>query len=109
MKSVRCDELTQNAVQNDGSAAPAGFSYSGKESDLLSDNPTRRASYDANAQLPGVMQDPLKYKYEFLDHNNRPTGAVLEFGYGTYIKSQEPICFTGDFFPFQSPSCKLYN
>lgn len=39
----------------------------------------------------------------------KDTGASLKFQYGTYIKSQEPICFTGDFFPYLSPSCALFN
>lgn len=41
------------------------------------------------------------------DTNGLPAGAILNFEYGTYIESQEPICFTGDFFPFGSPSCVL--
>ena len=39
----------------------------------------------------------------------RWTGASLDFVYGAYLMSQEPICFTGDFFPFYAPSCALHN
>jgi len=33
------------------------------------------------------------------------TNAYIKFEYGTYMKSNEPICFTGDFFAYPSPSC----
>lgn len=32
----------------------------------------------------------------------------MHYNYGTYIRSENLICFTGDFFPFNSPSCKLF-
>jgi len=32
----------------------------------------------------------------------------MDYLYGTFIESQELICFTGDFFPFTSPHCELY-
>lgn len=35
--------------------------------------------------------------------------AWLTFAYGTYLRSNEEICFAGDFFPYQSPSCSLQN
>jgi len=37
------------------------------------------------------------------------SNAWLTFSYGTYLRSNEEICFAGDFFPYQSPSCHLEN
>jgi hypothetical protein len=53
---------------------------------------------------------------QFLYHvevNDQEEGAYsnawFSFSYGTYHRSNAEICFTGDFFPYQSPSCTLHN
>ena len=43
------------------------------------------------------------------DTEERWTGATMHFKYGSIEKTNEPICFTGDFFPFYAPSCGLVN
>jgi hypothetical protein len=37
------------------------------------------------------------------------SNAWFSFQYGTYYRSNEEVCFTGDFFPYMSPSCRLQN
>ena len=69
------------------------------------------------ANLLNIAEDPAAYvalvevdhEYEVPRPDGSPTGAVIEFRYGTYVRSHEPICFTGDFFPYLSPSCQLHN
>lgn len=69
-----------------------------------------------NAELGGTAQEYENYAsglsemYTYIvetDEHDLPANAVLNYEYGTFIESQEPICFTGDFFPFSSPSCLL--
>ena len=64
----------------------------------------------------GVLHLGTDYEYEPMytvgegeDAEERWTGAVLQFVYGSIEKTNEPICFTGDFFPFYAPSCTLFN
>ena len=37
--------------------------------------------------------------------NPPPCAGIFEVKYGSYEKSHEMICKTGDFFPYLSPSC----
>ena len=71
-----------------------------------------------NAELYGTEEEYANYSdklnhiwIHYIDdeYNGFPIGAELSYDYGTYIKSQEPICFTGDFFKFISPSCVFYS
>jgi hypothetical protein len=48
------------------------------------------------------------YHVEVNDHEEGAySNAWFSFSYGTYFRSNEEICFTGDFFPYQSPSCHM--
>jgi len=91
METLSCGTVTANA-----SPAEKKFVYATKEKELF-EKPA-----DYKKDLSTVFSYAIKQK-------GKDTGAVLKFQYGTYIKSQEPICFTGDFFPFLSPSCSLLN
>jgi hypothetical protein len=59
MQTIRCDTLTTNAnlVAN---GAAAGFTYADMEQALFTDE----AAYNQNAQTPGILDDPLKFKYQ---------------------------------------------
>jgi len=84
--SVMCKDLTASV-----------FDYEAMELALYSD--------DQSTYVSGIE---IAHDYNVLREDGSDTGAVIEFQYGTYVKSDEPICFTGDFFPYLSPSCKLY-
>ena len=59
-------------------------------------------TYNAN------LGTPYLYHVEVNDHEEGAySNAWFSFSYGTYHRSNEEICFTGDFFPYQSPSCYL--
>ena len=78
-----------------------GFDYALKEYNLYNDQD------DYNAQLGQV------FTMEVIDMGTKEayrsewTAAWLNYEYGTYMKSNEPICFIGDIFPAISPSCGL--
>jgi len=45
---------------------------------------------------------------EALDHEEGAyANAWFAYKYNTYQRSNEEICFTGDFYPYMSPSCYL--
>jgi len=77
-------------------------------------------AFDYAAMQNAISDDPDLYAsmegQDFLYHvkvNDHEEGADsnawFSFKYGTYYRSNEEICFTGDFFPYQSPSCHLKN
>jgi len=77
-----------------------------------------RATFTANARYVenGELEMGTTYTYQPMytvgsgdDTEERWTGASLDFVYGAIEKTNEPICFTGDFFPFYAPSCALIN
>ena len=37
------------------------------------------------------------------------TGAFIEYEYNKMQISNEPVCYTGDIFPYEIPSCRLKN
>lgn len=64
---------------------------------------------DPDAYAAGLGEQHL-YRVEVNDHEEGAySNAWFSFSYGTYFRSNEEICFTGDFFPYQSPSCHLQN
>ena len=71
--------------------------------------------YETFAATDRLSETTFTYKpEELVDPDADPpewrwTGAELQFAYGAYLMTQEPICFTGDFFPFYAPSCQLLN
>jgi len=78
----------------------AGFDYVAKNA-ALGGTAEEYAEYEAGLSI--------QYEYEVeRDQHDLPAGAKLNYEYGTFIESQELICFTGDFFPFNSPSCQLF-
>jgi len=89
---ARCGDITTGA-----------FDYEATESLLFSGSAEDLETYEAAA---GTAFD---YTIPAPTDDEEGTGAILKFEYGTYIKTQEPICFTGDFFPYLSPSCFLLN
>lgn len=76
------------------------FDYETMQAALTDDPDT----YEAN-----LGRDYL-YHVKVNDHEEgADSNAWFSFKYGTYYRSNAEICFTGDFFPFQSPSCHLHN
>jgi hypothetical protein len=77
-------------------------------------------AFDYATMQAALTDDPVTYEAnlgrDYLYHvkvNDHEEGADsnawFSFKYGTYYRSNAEICFTGDFFPFQSPSCHLHN
>ena len=99
--SVLCKDLTAEA-----------FDYEAKEAALLA--VTDELTEEAEAYMDG-LEVPYTYQVPRSDGAGRPdgtgtlSGATIEFSYGTYVRSHEPVCFTGDFFPYLSPSCQLWK
>jgi len=57
-----------------------------------------------------ASEENYLYNVEVLDHEEGAySNAWFSFRIGTYQRSNEEICFAGDFFPYMSPSCYLQN
>jgi hypothetical protein len=76
------------------------FDYSAMQAALTDDWETYAAYQDQEFLYPVAAND----REEGADVN-----VWFSFKLGTYYRSNEEICFTGDFFPYQSPSCYLKN
>lgn len=77
-------------------------------------------AFDYNTMASALVDDPdtynahlgEKYYYhveEYDSEEGASSNAWFSFFYNTYQRSNEEICFSGDFFPYINPSCYLQN
>jgi hypothetical protein len=101
MTEISCEQIVSatTALQSEH-LVNRGFDFNQKQADL-NDNPE-----DYAAGLGEVGYAKIPYN----DHEEGADADVwFSFAYGTFERSNEEICFSGDHYPYMGPSCYLQN